>query len=295
VYFWLLHLVVSLFGDSEVALRALSALAGAVAIPLAALLFRSLGMDLRVALGGAALLALSPLHLWYSQEARPYALLVCIGVGALACFLRALSTNSVLAWAGFGLLASLAILTHLAGSVFVLLAWMWWILSRPRKPLPRGLLVSSAAILLAILPFAYQLAEAVSHAEGKGSPPRSLTGLEIPYTLFTYVAGFSFGPSVREIQERGPWAALLSHPIQSALGVLALVVFFALAARLRGTLVTRLVLLTAVPMAATWIGSGLTGKAYNVRYTLPGIVGFIGLVALCATEVPKAKRSIGLA
>ena len=180
------------------------------------------------------------MHLWYSQEARPYALLVCLGVGALVCFLRALETQSALAWVGFGLLASLAILTHLAGAVFVLLAWLWWILTRPRRPLPRGLLVSSAGILLAIAPFVYQLAQAVSHAQGTGSPPRALSGLEIPYTLFTYVAGYSFGPSVRDIQERGPWAALLAHPVESALGVLALLVFIALATRLRGTIVTRL-------------------------------------------------------
>jgi uncharacterized membrane protein len=295
VYFWLLHLVIRLFGDSEVALRLLSAIAGALTVPLAVLLFRALGAGTRVAIIGAALLALSPLHLWYSQEARPYALLVCLGIGALVCFLRGLANESAWAWAGFALLASLAILTHLAGSVFVLLAWMWWVLSRPRKPLPRGLLVSSALVLLATAPFGYRLAQAVSQAQGKGSPARSLTGLEIPYTLFTYVTGFSFGPSVRDIQERGPSAALLTHPLESAIGVIALLVLIAGALRLRGTAVTRLVLLTLVPMTMTWIGSALTGKAYNVRYTLPGLVGFLGLVALVAFHFPKAKRSVAVA
>jgi mannosyltransferase len=295
VYFWLLHLAIRFFGDSEVALRFPSAVAGAVTVPLAALLLRALGASTRLALIGAALLALSPLHLWYSQEARPYALLVCLGVGALVCFLRALVTQSVLAWAGFALLASLAILTHLAGLVFVLLAWMWWFVSRPRQTIPRGLIATSAAILLATAPFMYQLAQAVSQAQGKGSPPRPLTGLEVPYTLFTYMAGFSFGPSVRDIQERGPWAAVQAHPIESALGGLALLVIIALAARLRGRIVTRLLLLTLVPMFATWIGSALTGKAYNVRYTLPGIVGFLGLVALSAFEIPKTQRPIAVA
>ncbi len=48
-------------------------------------------------------------------------------------------------------------------------------------------------------------------------------------------------------------------------------------------------------MTATWIGSALTGKAYNVRYTLPGIVGFLGLVALGIFGVPKPYRSIAVA
>src|SRR4029079_16223823 len=103
VYFWLLHLVIRLLGDTEAALRLLSAVAGAVTVPLAALLLRGLGASTSVALGGAALLAISPLHLWYSQEARPYALLVCLGVGALVRFLQALKTQSALAWVGFGL------------------------------------------------------------------------------------------------------------------------------------------------------------------------------------------------
>ncbi len=295
VYFWLLHLVIRLLGDTEVALRLPSAVAGAVTVPLAAFLLRGLGASNSVAIGGAALLALNPLHLWYSQEARPYALLVCLGVGALVCFVRAMKIPSALAWLGFGLLASLAILTHLAGLVFVLLAWMWWILPRDRGPLPRGLLVSSAGILLAIAPFVYQLATAVSQAQGKGSPPRALNGLEIPYTLFTYVAGYSFGPSVRDIQERGPWTALLAHPIQSAIGIMVLLAVIALALRLRGSAATRLAVLTSVPMIATWIGSALTGKAYNVRYTLPGVVGFLGLVALSASEIPRKTRSIAVA
>lgn len=295
VYFWLLHLVIRLFGDTEVALRLPSAVAGALTVPLAAFLLGGLGASSSVALGGAALLVLSPLHLWYSQEARPYALLVCLGVGALVCFLRALKTQSALAWVGFGLLASLAILTHLAGLVFPLLAWMWWIFMRDRSPSLRGLLLSSAGALLAIAPFIYQLAKAVSQAQGKGSPPRPLSGLEIPYTLFTYVAGYSFGPSVRDIQERGPWTALLAHPIQSAIAILALLAIMSLALRLRGAGATRLVLLTSVPMVATWIGSALTGKAYNVRYTLPGLVGFLGLVPLCVPQLPRAKRTISMA
>jgi uncharacterized membrane protein len=295
VYFWLLHLVIRLFGDTEEALRLLSAVAGALTVPLAAFLLRGLGASSSVAIGGAAFLALSPLHLWYSQEARPYALLVGLGVGALVCFLRALKTQSASAWVGFGLLASLAILTHLAGLVFPLLAWTWWVLARDRGPLPRGLLLSSAGILLAITPFIYQLAKAVSQAQGKGSPPRPLSGLEIPYTLFTYVAGYSFGPSVRDIQERGPWTALLGHPIQSAIGILALLAIMTFALRLRGAGATRLVLLTSVPMIVTWIGSALTGKAYNVRYTLPGVVGFVGLVALSASEIPTKTRSFAVA
>ncbi len=45
-------------------------------------------------------------------------------------------------------------------------------------------------------------------------------------------------------------------------------------------------------MMATWLGSAVTGKAYNVRYTLPGLIGFVGLVALGISRLPKPRRSI---
>ena len=141
-------------------------------------------------------------------------------------------------------------------------------------------------------PFGYRLTHAVSHAESTGSPPRGLTGLEIPYSLFTYVTGYSFGPSTREIQDEGPSAALLHHPIQSALGCVALLAFTALALRLRGRAAQNLAVLCLLPLTATWLGSALTGKAYNVRYTLPGILGMTGLVALGISTLRGARRSI---
>jgi mannosyltransferase len=295
LYFWLLHLAIGVFGDSESALRLVSAVAGAVTIPLAALLIRGLGESNRVAILSAGLLALNPLHLWYSQEARPYALLVCLGLGSLICLFRALRTGSPLAWAGFAGLASLAILTHVVGLVFPLVGWIWAVRSRRDAFVLRPLVAASAVIVLATAPFGYQLALAVLHAEGTGSTPRVLTGLEIPYTMFTYLAGYSFGPSVRDIQNQGPSAALLAHPGQSALGAVALLALTVLALRLRSNAAKNLGLLLLLPMTASWLGSAVTTKAYNVRYTLPGLIGFVGLVALGISESPKPRRAIATA
>jgi hypothetical protein len=150
-------------------------------------------------------------------------------------------------------------------------------------------------IVLATAPFGYQLALAVLHAEGTGSTPRVLTGLEIPYTMFTYLAGYSFGPSVRDIQNEGPAAAVLAHPGQSALGAVALLTVTALVLRLRSDAAKNLGLLLLLPMMATWLGSAVTTKAYNVRYTLSGFIGFVGLVALGISGLPKARRAIATA
>lgn len=292
LYFWLLHLVTGFFGDSETALRLLSAVAGAVTVPLAVLLIRGLGESTRVAALCGALLALSPLHLWYSQEARPYALLVCLGVGSLVCLLQALRNGSALAWAGFVGLASLAILTHVVGGGFPLIGWLWALRMRRNASTFRWLVATSVLIALATAPFGYMLAQAVLHAQGTGSPPRSLTGLEIPYTIFTYLVGYSFGPSVRDIQDKGSLAAVLAQPVQSAVGAIALLALAAMVLRLRGRAAKEFSLLCLLPMMATWLGSAVTGKAYNVRYTLPGIIGFVGLVGLGILGLRKWGRGI---
>lgn len=74
LYYWLLSLWTRIFGTSEVAVRSLSVVLGVATVWLVYLLGRRLFG--RVAgLVAAFLLAMSPLHVYYSQEARMYALL----------------------------------------------------------------------------------------------------------------------------------------------------------------------------------------------------------------------------
>jgi len=80
-------------GDGEAALRLPSALLGVLAVmlmyPLGTLLAgRTAG------LAAAALLALSPFHIWYSTEARMYALLAATGLVFLMAALKALQRPS---------------------------------------------------------------------------------------------------------------------------------------------------------------------------------------------------------
>jgi uncharacterized membrane protein len=295
LYFWLLHVALRMFGESEVILRFPSAVSGGVTIPLTVLLLRGLRAAPRTAVLGGALLAFNPLHIWYSQEARPYALLICLGAGSLIALARALRTNGALAWSGFTVLASLTIMTHVIGVFFPLVGWLW-ILSRHRNPATlRPLLAATLGIMLLTAPFGFQLARAVVQAQSTGSPTRPLTGLEIPYTVFTYLAGYSFGPSVREIQDLGPMAALTAHPVQSLIGALALAALTVMVLQcVRSSGARSLVVLFLLPMLAVWIGAAVTGKAYNIRYTLAGLIGFVGLSAWGIEGLSTRGRRIAL-
>ncbi len=112
-------------GSGMVALRLLSALAGIATVPVA----WAIGYELagrRAALATAALLATSPLFVWYSQEARAYGLFVLCASLALLCFVRALHEPSTRRLAAFALSSSLALLTHYF-AVFLLIPMVLWL------------------------------------------------------------------------------------------------------------------------------------------------------------------------
>ena len=91
LYYALAWLWTQLTGTGEFGLRSLSALAGVATVPVAYLL----GAELRGQRAGivaAALVAVNPMLLWYSQEARGYALLRLLTALAALYFVRALGT-----------------------------------------------------------------------------------------------------------------------------------------------------------------------------------------------------------
>ncbi len=142
-----------LFGTHEAALRSLSALFGVLTIPAALLCARELA-GRRAALVAAALVAFNPYLVWYSQEARSYALLVCFSAWALYGFLlaaRAPTRRHLGIWA---LAATLALCSHyfaafLVGPEALLLVAI-------TKPRWRGALAAGAvaAVGLALAPLA---------------------------------------------------------------------------------------------------------------------------------------------
>ena len=129
LYYTLAWLWEKLAGDGEAALRSLSALFGIATVPVAYLAARELFRP-AVALIAAALVAVNPWLVWYSQEARAYSLLVLLSTAALLFFLRADrhgATRDVRLWAVF---ASLAVLTHYFAAFLVGAMGLWLLWTR---------------------------------------------------------------------------------------------------------------------------------------------------------------------
>jgi len=88
LYYALLHFWISP-ESGEVALRSLSALFEAATVPVVYLTGRAIG-GRRLGLLVALLQAVSPLHVWYAQQGRMYAMLTFFAALALLCLVRLL-------------------------------------------------------------------------------------------------------------------------------------------------------------------------------------------------------------
>jgi len=93
-YFFLLHFLIKLAGDSDFTLRFLSVIFGVLTVPLIYIMGKKLGYP-RVGLWAALLATFSPFYLWYSQEARMYTLLVFLGLLSVYSLLRAIGEDKV--------------------------------------------------------------------------------------------------------------------------------------------------------------------------------------------------------
>jgi mannosyltransferase len=125
-------------GMGEIALRLPSALAGIATVPVAWAIGRELTGRRATAIATAAFVAVSPIFVWYSQEARAYGLFVLAAALAMWCFLRALREPTPRRMWTFALAAALALLSHYF-AVFALVPmvlWLLWAPARRRAALP---------------------------------------------------------------------------------------------------------------------------------------------------------------
>ncbi len=159
LYYVLAWAWTKLFGTGPLGFRTLSALAGTLTVPV--LYFAGRRISTRAGLWAAALACVSPAMLYYSQEARAYALLILFAAAAFVLWQRAWeepSAGRLAAWSGISILA---VLTHyFAAFLFIPEA----LLLARRLPWRRMLAPAGAVVLVgvALAPLA-----AAQRADGK--------------------------------------------------------------------------------------------------------------------------------
>jgi mannosyltransferase len=176
---------VRLFGDNEVGLRSLSALAGVATVPAAYAAARELA-GRRTALITAVLVSVNPFLVWYSQEARSYALLVLFTTLSLWLFARARTRPSARRLAAWAAVSTVALCTHYF-AIFLVLPEGALLLADPRLRL-RSRLTSMAVVAIGVAALAGLAHEQSARTYYFNHSPLGIRVLQIPEF---FIAGFS--------------------------------------------------------------------------------------------------------
>lgn len=253
--FYATELAGRVFASPEISARLFPAIFGVIAIVALWLAARSAGLTTGCI--AALLLALSPLHVYYSHEARPYALLMLLATVALIALVK---RNPIL----FGAATTACMLTSKAAGPFVLsaacsAAIAAWLAEQREERKRFAIAAAVAAASPLLIPLLYHVPEGVPTAGFPGVSARFFNELLQTFTL----------------QVLPPFAAR-----RAAYAMLALAIAGAIALFRRNRVhATIAVVLATFPVASGIAALAIIGHWYNVRYVSAALPAWLLLVA----------------
>jgi 4-amino-4-deoxy-L-arabinose transferase-like glycosyltransferase len=282
VFYALAWVWTQLVGTGEFGLRSISAAAGVASVPVAYLI----GVELRgrrAGLWAAALVAVNPMMLWYSQEARAYALVALFGALSVLYWLRAERGGTRRDFVWWGIWSGLAIATHYFVAFPILAEALMLLRRRGLRTSLVGLAIL-AACAIAVAPVAiHQMS--LGHADWIGN---FTLGHRLWETATTFVVGETGDIIARP--ER-PWLAFA--PLALTLAALALLLRRG-AGRERGAAARPLLLVAAgigIPVVLALLD---TSKNFVLaRNLIPALVPLLAAVGIAVAS--PATRRLGTA
>jgi uncharacterized membrane protein len=300
LYSLIMHLW-SAVSTSDFWLRTPSAIAGACAVYALARWFMEIGRR-DLALPAALFMALSPFHLYYSQEMRFYSLLSLAVVLALIAFERFRAAPTPRTGAVLGITFALACLCHFSalflGAAFVIyLAFS----GRLRGDHLRYGALAAAIVIAVISPWIYRelwflrqirvvgITELPVAERLRGE--LTLSRWSYPYAIYAFSAGYSLGPSLRELHEVTSVGGLVVRYWPAFAAAAALFGGLLVSGAVRSAREGRLGLFLAVLVVATASVTLITAynvKVFNVRYLM---CAFPLYLALAVYGLPAGRRA----
>lgn len=282
------------YGMSDVWTRCLSAAIGVATIPFVYVLARRLAGG-RVALLAALLLAISPFHVWYSQEVRNYALLMGMTAAAQLLFVRVLEGPATWKhWLGMGLMSMGLVLTNLAGAFLIAAQGAYLLLARRRLLAP--FVVVNVLAMLLLAPWWFHAQSMANEGAGiVASGPLRHTNfhpLALPFAFSVFSVGFTVGPSLDEMNRSLSMGLIRPHlwyfiPVALLYGTLFLRGWWRLRGRVGGKLLFSLWLL--IPLGLVTVLAILNIKVFNPRYAA---VAFPAYVLILAHGLQGLRRPV---
>lgn len=277
--YFLQHVWLGWAGESEFALRFISAWFGVLAVALLYRLARRLALSPVTALLATGLLTLSPYAIWHSQDARMYSISLALTLASTWLALEALRRGRWPLWGAYLGVSWLALHTHYF-AVFVILAQNLFVFSRA--------LVTSRLRSAAVQWLRYQIVLGMLYLPWLLVAGPTLTGYSGNGNSPGFVAMVRRSLSVFAVGESIPadW-----RTYYAAVAVL-LLLLGAIQLLRSGTAGRRalwlLLLYLAVPVLATWL-SALRRPIYDERYLIAAVPPFyLLLAAAIGTSVRRA-------
>ena len=281
----LLRAWTSVVGTTDLAVRLLSAVAGAAAVPLAWRLGRRLFGE-RAALYGAAFVAVSQLGVMFSQEARGYALVVPLWLITCDAFVHARAHRSGRAWSVATIAGVLTVGTHyyatlgvMALAVFVALRW---------RDVPVRWVAASAATALALLGPWAALTLPAQLAQARAAAGHAYYSVQVAAPL-TLLNRFNNGAFAGVLDPAPRWTFVAG----SLIFVLPIVLFLVRTwrgadAHIRDA-VLFIVLASGVPAAGGIVAAWTAHVQYDVRYVAYAAAPYCVLAGAALAALPRAR------
>lgn len=249
------------------------------------------------------LLALCPLAIWYSQEARWYSQWSFGTTIAYLALLKAVEQpRKGSAWLAYGL-AALANLYTFVYSVFVLLAQgislIWREIAGDKKWSSVGIFSGiNFAVFAASIPVIMMILQRAEEDQFYSGTARASSLFEIPYTFLTFATGFTVGPSLGELHSNPGLAGILSeYPALFVVGLVFVPIFLAglLDIVRRPPLASWILPWLVVPPFAVFLTSLAADElTYQVRYTFASIPAFVVVLAVGLSSFGVVLRRFAL-
>jgi mannosyltransferase len=303
IYYFGLHLWMTVFGDSPTAMRLPSVIAMAGAAAVVGLIGRRLGGGV-AGLASGLIFALIPSVSRYAQEARPYAFATFFAALATLMFLRAMERPGWSRWAIYAVVlgaagaANLVAVTVAAGHLIIVL---WDFLQRTvrvggdgtaesGKALPGGRLAPEGSPLLLVKRFIVAVI-----AGGILVSPLVIEG----HTQQGWQIGGVATPHVAELigVSGGLWQELFaSVPAAVVIMLLAVASLVAAPDARRRSIALYALAFAVVPVVTVWIISRGPTSYWTFRYMLFTVMGWAIGAGLCVSFLAeRAKGSARLA
>jgi len=249
--YYLGQLAARAFGRGEFAGRLPAALFGLAAIPLVFFAARELG-GWAAGVAAAIVLAASPLHVYYSREARPYALLMLLTAVMLIALLRART--------GLAVAAAIAMLytSAVAGPLLLAIALTCFL----RRMWLLGGIAGAATLLVPLL------------YRGEAAPVSSQFDEHVTSRIVRALTVSAYG-------NEGQAAVIAVLFLFAVLGAVVLARRDARAAAIVGGM-------TVLPVVCALWSLEAIGHWFAIRYVSPALIGFVVLagVGIAAVRLP---------